>query len=815
MAEWSQEDIRPAANNGLFQTLRNGTGGADTTELRQNMTQRFDPYRRWLGIPDGERPPNHYLLLGLNLYEDDPDAIANAADRQMAYVRTHQAGPHAAATQQLLNELAAARVCLLNPAQKARYDADLQAKYAPTPDAPAAMVVPPSASRNEPQIATENLARIATPIAVSAPRPRSSPSRGSNNKLPGWLVPAAGGLVAGALLTWLAISLGGSERSNERSKKIEASEADVSRADRRPASEEVAEDVRKPVKPDAPATPSVSPIFKAIEPPGELGVVAEKLVLWNTHSSGYNDRGTSECNVRLMSGGREVWNQSGISIPWAADADRHVAVALPDERFDSVRVEITKWEHLGGGLSEIQVLTSDGRNLAIGCPALASGVHSHRFDAEHVVDGITTSAENDSGYWLLADKTAGWVEVDLSLPRPADLAGVKAEKLVVWNQHNGHIDNSATQRFDVTLYAGKRIAWRKEQIELPWAPGDDTSAEAKLPPTPFDRVRIDVVPQQGKWAGLAEVQLLRGSQNLALDCPAMANGIFDVRRCAGRVTDGIVRSNIENVGYWLLPQQSPGWVEIDLACLDAKYGAACRQLGLALALVEGDWRRGLLWLARSDDGALRRLAQADQQEWLDPSEQVALGDAWWDWAQRAEGKVRQRLLARSLWRYRQALSRLYEFRKNQVQARLDEALPGLPERDALFFMPESELRAGDVFLRQQPVVVRGEPSPYGLHLHAITNGSSHAAFHLGKRYRRFRAAVAISDSAWNRTATTLTFRIVGDNRELWKSSPMKETGSSEAFQLDVAGVEKLELYVDCPGDYGWGHAAWVQPWLER
>ena len=48
------------------------------------------------------------------LFESDPDVIANAADRQMAHVRTFQTGPNAAHSQRLLNELAAAKVCLLN-----------------------------------------------------------------------------------------------------------------------------------------------------------------------------------------------------------------------------------------------------------------------------------------------------------------------------------------------------------------------------------------------------------------------------------------------------------------------------------------------------------------------------------------------------------------------------------------------------------------------------------------------------------------------------------------------------------------------------
>lgn len=90
------------------------------------MSTDFDPYLKWLGVRTAERPPNHYALLGISLFETDPEAIANAADRQMAHVRTYQAGKFSALTQQVLNELAAARVCLLNPARKAAYDASLQ-----------------------------------------------------------------------------------------------------------------------------------------------------------------------------------------------------------------------------------------------------------------------------------------------------------------------------------------------------------------------------------------------------------------------------------------------------------------------------------------------------------------------------------------------------------------------------------------------------------------------------------------------------------------------------------------------------------------
>ena len=90
------------------------------------MSESFDPYLKWLGIRDPERPPNHYRLLGLDLFESDPEVINGAADRQMSHVRTFQTGPNAAVSQALLNELAVARRRLLNEQSRADYDHGLR-----------------------------------------------------------------------------------------------------------------------------------------------------------------------------------------------------------------------------------------------------------------------------------------------------------------------------------------------------------------------------------------------------------------------------------------------------------------------------------------------------------------------------------------------------------------------------------------------------------------------------------------------------------------------------------------------------------------
>ena len=88
----------------------------------------FNPYYKWLGIPPSEQPPNHYRLLGISAFEDDPEVIDRAADGRMIFLRQNQNGPNARSSQMLLNEISAARVCLLDANAKQQYDANLRAK---------------------------------------------------------------------------------------------------------------------------------------------------------------------------------------------------------------------------------------------------------------------------------------------------------------------------------------------------------------------------------------------------------------------------------------------------------------------------------------------------------------------------------------------------------------------------------------------------------------------------------------------------------------------------------------------------------------
>ncbi|MDO4582634.1 MAG: hypothetical protein Q4D62_00890 [Planctomycetia bacterium] len=158
----------------------------------------FDPYRIWLGISPAEQPPNHYRLLGIPLFETDPQVISNAADRQMAHVRTFQSGQYSEQSQKILNELSAARVILLDAAKRTAYDQQLRTTLmtaampmptmaptvpvaplsvppamAPTPAGTPGMVPPMPSSGMVPPISTpaapNPMVGMAPPVATNSP----------------------------------------------------------------------------------------------------------------------------------------------------------------------------------------------------------------------------------------------------------------------------------------------------------------------------------------------------------------------------------------------------------------------------------------------------------------------------------------------------------------------------------------------------------------------------------------------------------------------------------------------------------------------
>lgn len=814
------------------------------------MSESINHYHRWLGIPPAEQPPHHYRLLGLDLFEEDPETIDNAFMRQMAYIRTFQTGSYSAQSQALLNELSSASLCLLNPEQKAVYDSklrdQLQARPAQTTQAPSSDPANlPRPPREQRSIQPVRMVSSSFSTASSAALPEVSPglpnlgprAKSRASSMRGQVTPREiligvslllAGLVVGVLIGRPAdpgsSTMDASARTGTAQRPTTTSESPPSRG----ASSSTAADARRDTATprETPTPPTASELHREIPSATEwareelakvgetLGITADKVIIWNQHHGAENVHGTRQFRVGLFLGEQQVWKSTDLELEWKPDVDCSSALALPQVKFDRLRVEVLSWHANGGGLAEIEILRV-GVNLARGRPALASASwNDSQYQAQHVTDGVTSSRQSHVGYWLLPDQTAGWIDVDLAVPW-SPTKGIRAQTIVLWNQHNSTYDDRGTSLADVTLLLNGQRAWRKESIPLPWPPGTDGRQEVPLPAVDFNQVRVDVRQWQGIGPGLAEVEVWRDGVNVALGCRVECSTDWSETYRSAKVVDGVASSASHGVGYWLAEDGQEGWLEIDLSSLQQELGRQCARVGAYFALVRGDWPRGLGWFARSDDAVLRQMAELESRPARGSPDLLWLARRCLDLSLTSSPSVSAIWQSRSIRYYMQALPRVTELERVETLSRLRAAQPTLAERDFLYFHAESCVYGvhANLGLRDMKITVSGQPSPNALWMHPPANSSSHAVFDLGKRYKALRGSVGIADTAFPRAATALVFRIEGDGRKLWTSEPLQETGASLAFDVNVAGVERLEIWVDCPGPHHAATAVWLEPRL--
>ena len=89
------------------------------------MAKSLDVYRDWLGIAETARPLSYYQVLRLKKFEDNVALVREHYRKMNGHVRKFASGDYATASQELLNELAKAMLCLTDARRNREYDASL------------------------------------------------------------------------------------------------------------------------------------------------------------------------------------------------------------------------------------------------------------------------------------------------------------------------------------------------------------------------------------------------------------------------------------------------------------------------------------------------------------------------------------------------------------------------------------------------------------------------------------------------------------------------------------------------------------------
>lgn len=360
------------------------------------MGQGFDPYYKWLGIPPKDQPADHYRLLGLSQFESDLQVIEAAADRQMTFVRTFQNGPHSERSQQLLNELAAAKVTLLRPEKRAIYNAALReqlvAKQQPAVPPPSPPPSPPlpgpvntpalisHASRFAPAPQTQLTGPTAQPLAVAElGATGSAEAHRAANASSKWfllLIVCVTALVGSGVFLWLfdEIEANVAQQSEPTSSRDEATPAATSATVENPNAEKpndqtTGETNAKPVpaainidKPAVAAKPAIDR-REVIELPSiatERMEPSEKIDLLNWVSP---KRDTLTGNWQLVDGQLQVAlaTQSG-GIPVAGGSPLIQLPRVPQREIYRLKIEATRTAGTG---SLFVILPHDGKPHAL------------------------------------------------------------------------------------------------------------------------------------------------------------------------------------------------------------------------------------------------------------------------------------------------------------------------------------------------------------------------------------------------------------------------------------------------------------------
>ena len=179
------------------------------------MSVEFNPYHQWLAIPEGVQAPNHYELLGLCVGEGSAELIGSAVEQRSRCLEPFLDGVQGILARRLLNEIAAARSCLLDPHAKADYDRQLQCgkgarggerSLPPCPAQPQLRPrsgPPPSATPERVSPAVEALAQETVDAFPAGGEHRAASPRSAVARLPGQPVPrpAPRSLAAGSAAT--------------------------------------------------------------------------------------------------------------------------------------------------------------------------------------------------------------------------------------------------------------------------------------------------------------------------------------------------------------------------------------------------------------------------------------------------------------------------------------------------------------------------------------------------------------------------------------------------------------------------------------
>jgi hypothetical protein len=619
----------------------------------------FDPYLKWFGIHPKDQPPNHYRLLGIELFESDPDVISNAGDSRMLLVKTFQTGGNADVSQRILNEVAAAKVRLLTPAKKADYDAALRRQLGVAePGAPVA-VEPVAGKRPSWALLAGVLAVLALAAVVwIASRGRDRTAHVSHPE-PGDRQPAFPSSTDSAASAEGAAVL---ESSTERQTPVAANPAESA-----PAVPPVTAVHVEGAAPQ-PGAIAVAPMFPdEAQKGGERPSGSESAPADDSSSTANRDPAPQPAGPQASPPSQDALPtppEPAATMPGGSgpqDSAENAAAAVIEEELPKLPVPTPIEEQRAekdlreAFRTEIVRARTPRQRLALADEMFRQGI---RKEDDPVTQYVL--------FQMACDLASGVGEVSRTMRAAEEIA----------------------RRFEIDA-----LELKVELLE------SAVTVTRNAPPSSV--ANLDIV-ENGLL--LADAALSRGDVDLADEILKSA-GTAARRTKSGELLQEVnVRTKARDA-----VQDEKKNVDKALETLSRNPDDAEANLtvGIWYCFVREEWQEGLPRLARCGDPSLAAAASLDLTEPDDPQEQLAVGEAWWQAAESHQGFLKARMARRAAVYFKRAVFGLPLDASVSAQERLDESMQA-----AALLLPDRRgtVTSGNVALATQGAVVTGAAS---------------------------------------------------------------------------------------------------------
>ncbi len=580
------------------------------------MDEIFDPYLKWLGIPAKDRPINYYRLLGVELFETDADAISNAADQRMVHLKGFISGSHAQLSQKLLNEVSAARVCLLNPEKRAKYDAALREQ------------LEKERRRAEAQQSLMQ-AEPAPTISVNTGEPWSASSLAKSKakaQRQAWLVPGVVG--AAVCVVFLLLGLVLVDRPQT---PVAVRNPPAPAPRRRPTKPRRPAPVRQPEsqKPDVPDSEP-----PAIEPPGQ------PVPQWPVIGPGQPaapkpaSRPTEPANDPTDGTDRPWEPVVEDRAPDAADAEQNVPEADQPASPPPEKPE------------KLPELDDEAKKKA---EKEIREIYKNEFSAKTPRDKLALAADlAENAMSTGNDADTRFVLLQLASNLAAEAGNSDWSLELIDQISQGYDVDALEMKADVLSKVGEKVD--KKVVSLPIR---------------VLRDRRIIITARKLYDQALKVSNLEAADRF-LEVTLRAARRLKNRKLIATLQSA--KKDIERLQtQFALVQQALKRLEKEPDNPKANLAA-----GSWYCLIAGKWDEGLPWLAKGNDVELADIAKQDMANPSQPEQQAKLGDRWRKLGENKKGIEKSRLQVRAAHWYKKALPGLSGLLRTKVEKRLHQ-----------------------------------------------------------------------------------------------------------------------------------------------